>query len=434
MVKKGVVLEVEKDKAIVLTNNNEYLYIKLKPQLKVGNKIRFTEYDIYHKSNIKFYLNKIVSVAASILIVLGIWFIVVNTSITDSKDVYAYLDINCNANISLSLDDNMDVIKAKGLNNEGIKTLKELKLENKDFKESTEVLINEALKLGYINNNLGNDFILISGSLSNSSDTDENQKKLKDYLKGLVSNIYTTDFEFKSVEIILLNPKIRDEAEVKKISMGLYSLYLEGEIQGLDLNFEELKNEGLIYLANVSAKKYEVYNYQEPFIKLEFDEENLNKLDYNSKLNMKINVTPNKFKKIQLYFDKKLLREYVEYERNYLVNTFNYLLEGKHKITVKVLLENGYNFSETMEVSVNKKDDENNTATPTQSPIQEETSIPNETKNDDEDYSKWESNVIYDTGDVVIHEDELWEAKWYHENLEPGTTGEYGVWKKHSEE
>ena len=41
----------------------------------------------------------------------------------------------------------------------------------------------------------------------------------------------------------------------------------------------------------------------------------------------------------------------------------------------------------------------------------------------------WDSRTIYVGGDTVSHDNQEWEAKWWTQSEEPGTTGEWGVWK-----
>nr|BFE81650.1 hypothetical protein GCM10020093_042510 [Planobispora longispora] len=41
----------------------------------------------------------------------------------------------------------------------------------------------------------------------------------------------------------------------------------------------------------------------------------------------------------------------------------------------------------------------------------------------------WEAGKVYTGGNKVSHKDRTWEAKWWTQNNEPGTTGEWGVWK-----
>jgi predicted carbohydrate-binding protein with CBM5 and CBM33 domain len=42
----------------------------------------------------------------------------------------------------------------------------------------------------------------------------------------------------------------------------------------------------------------------------------------------------------------------------------------------------------------------------------------------------WNASTVYNTGNTVSHAGFQWLAQWYTVNEEPGTTGEYGVWKQ----
>ncbi|MDD9178395.1 MULTISPECIES: lytic polysaccharide monooxygenase [Aliivibrio] len=41
----------------------------------------------------------------------------------------------------------------------------------------------------------------------------------------------------------------------------------------------------------------------------------------------------------------------------------------------------------------------------------------------------WQTGLIYNTGDVVSYNDKEWTAQWWTKGEEPGTTGEWGVWR-----
>ena len=45
------------------------------------------------------------------------------------------------------------------------------------------------------------------------------------------------------------------------------------------------------------------------------------------------------------------------------------------------------------------------------------------------DYPAWDEDTVYTGGDRVTHDGSTWEAKWWTLGEEPGTTGEWGVWK-----
>lgn len=44
-------------------------------------------------------------------------------------------------------------------------------------------------------------------------------------------------------------------------------------------------------------------------------------------------------------------------------------------------------------------------------------------------YDSWDATKVYWGGDKVAHNGHQWRAKWWTQNEEPGTTGQYGVWE-----
>ena len=41
----------------------------------------------------------------------------------------------------------------------------------------------------------------------------------------------------------------------------------------------------------------------------------------------------------------------------------------------------------------------------------------------------WDASTAYGGGSVVSHEGHVWKAQWWTRGEEPGTTGEWGVWR-----
>jgi chitinase len=49
------------------------------------------------------------------------------------------------------------------------------------------------------------------------------------------------------------------------------------------------------------------------------------------------------------------------------------------------------------------------------------------------DIQEWDSGIVYNGGDQCTHDGHLWTAGWWTRGSEPGTTGEWGVWKDQGE-
>lgn len=43
--------------------------------------------------------------------------------------------------------------------------------------------------------------------------------------------------------------------------------------------------------------------------------------------------------------------------------------------------------------------------------------------------STWNAEQVYQVGEVVEHAGQTWTAQWWTRGEEPGTTGQWGVWR-----
>ncbi|WP_344472614.1 carbohydrate-binding protein [Glycomyces algeriensis] len=66
------------------------------------------------------------------------------------------------------------------------------------------------------------------------------------------------------------------------------------------------------------------------------------------------------------------------------------------------------------------------TETPTASPT---TSTPTEQPTGGTDCGAWNDAAVYTAGDTVTHKGTIYRAGWWTSGEEPGTTGEWGVWR-----
>jgi hypothetical protein len=449
----GLVLDIEKDKAIVLTDENEYFYIKLRPQLnlKIGMKTTFTEYDIYRKKALRSSIFKVTSIAASLIMALVIWFITVNTDnligSTVNRSVFAYVDVYCNANIELVLDDDFEVMNVRGVNNDGIKLLKELELVDKTYNEAIKEFIEKAIELGYIEDEDVKDFIVLSGALSASNELNKNEKILKTHLDNLTETIYDTDYNYSLIKILKFDSGVRQDSYKNDISMSFYGIYLEGTEQGIEIDLENLETEQekMKCLNEVNLEENSIYEYHEPEVSIEFDKVSLNEIYNNENLNMKINVVPNIVSEIKVYLDNNLI---TSFESEPYVVDFNNLESGEHNIRTDLYLINGYKLSEKSKITVienteEEEDNEDQNIEENSDNFNEEDNHFNRDKDFDNgndtpsekfgEYPEWDSTKIYDTGDIVTYNDTLWIAQWWADGIVPGTTGEYGVWQEYKE-
>ncbi|ENK0839877.1 anti-sigma factor domain-containing protein [Clostridium botulinum] len=179
MNKKGIVMEIHKNKVGILTSSGEFIYIAnstVSPNLG----------EIYESEEIKLrssaYKNiKKFSLMAASLLIIFICSIFIKTYNTPVSSV----TIKINPSIRLQANRWNKVINVTPLNEDGTNLLKNLNLKNKGLEKGIDLILEEAKKENYINNDYKNSPKAISinftGDTSslNLSNIENNLKNLK---------------------------------------------------------------------------------------------------------------------------------------------------------------------------------------------------------------------------------------------------------------
>lgn len=245
----GSILELENDKAVVMTNACDFVKVKRKPGMFVGQQINFENKDLYVKksSYMKYY-----ALVASFVLLIFSYGLFSRFYLTST--VYAYFDVDINPSIELSVDKSMKVIEAKPLNDDANVLLKDLKLKKLPIKEAIEEIVKDSKKQGYIKDELQN-AILVSASI------DEKEVKSDVAVKALDDTL--TDIKQMSIEVangkispevLKVSPENRNEAVEKNISMGRFVLYNELK-DDVNLTIEDAKESRVADMINKAHAK-----------------------------------------------------------------------------------------------------------------------------------------------------------------------------------
>jgi hypothetical protein len=147
--KKGIVLEVDDDFVTLLTPDGEFVQIKKEGSYQIGQEIeripmqrRKTKKTFFHFSSFKL---AVASIAAVCLLVLSLF------SSATSNEVYAYLSIDINPSIELTVNKKLEVINIRGYNQDGKKLVANLSdWKEKKFVDVTKKIIELCMKNGYL--------------------------------------------------------------------------------------------------------------------------------------------------------------------------------------------------------------------------------------------------------------------------------------------
>lgn len=143
LTKKGIVLEINKDNVIVLSNSGEFLCIKKNKTIPIiGEEYSGT---IYKKTN---YLKTLTLVASFVL------FISMTVIYKMYYEVYNTIEISINPSIRLYTNRNNNIIKIEGVNEDGKILLSKTKnLKGEDSEQAIIDIIETAANLNYLSPN-----------------------------------------------------------------------------------------------------------------------------------------------------------------------------------------------------------------------------------------------------------------------------------------
>ncbi len=221
----------------------------------LGQEISFTKSDIAKQKNKKMGFIKygaLVSSVAAIFVVLLLTFFPLNTD--KNGNVYAYIDVDTNLSLRLSIDDKNKVLGVNPINDTTRVIIDDLNLESKQIDDALSDIINKSKEVGFKVSN-ANEYVMISASLNaeNSeykrSKKTEEQKldKLLDEVNENINNIKDMRISTKFIQV---DPEIRKLASEKNVSMGRYVQYIKTKEKGIDITIDEARKSPLKEIIN----------------------------------------------------------------------------------------------------------------------------------------------------------------------------------------
>lgn len=253
----GSILELNKKKALVMTDACDFVYIQRQPEMIVGQQIKFNKSEIT-KAN-KNYVRYLALVASVFIIALCSVFYM---QIFVPNTVFAYIDIDINPSMEFVINKNAMVLDMKPLNKNAQTLLKELKLVELPLKEAIAEVVETSKQLGFISTNKNN-VVLISASIDtdkNNSQNDSNQKTLDKILSNIGNVTFDVGTENIKPEILKVTPENRKTAIKNDISMGRYALYSKIKEDNKDITVEKAKTERVSDMLDEAKAKAKTKN------------------------------------------------------------------------------------------------------------------------------------------------------------------------------
>ncbi len=175
--KEGVIVDISKNKLTVLTPEGDFLEMKNNDEFnQLGDLIYFEPKVLNGMTSIRSSRKKritktIIALAASILLIFSVLPVILN----DSK-VYAYVSLNVDSSIELSVSDDMEVVDIQGIDEEGKEMLAYLEgWQDQDLSLVVAQILLLLQKGGKITE--GNEVVFSTVVLDKDKDLEENLEK-----------------------------------------------------------------------------------------------------------------------------------------------------------------------------------------------------------------------------------------------------------------
>ncbi len=265
---KGLLIRARGPLGIIMTSEGRFVRIILGAKSRcLGQEVQGRELKVPS-------LAQTMAVASVILVLLvGLW---ANSSLKPAAAAYVALDIN--PSIELSVNASGQVIRAQGLDPEGVLLLKKVHPEQLEIYKAVAVLVEGAVQYQYLND--VNDVVLVTITPAEGQQPVAiKQEKIEASVNQAVTALPTP------VKVItgVATPEEHREAGQKGISVGRYLIYREILQQGGDLSLEEVKTKGLGQLEkekNIQLQKSSNNGEKETLSVLKSEEKEIHSKEY----------------------------------------------------------------------------------------------------------------------------------------------------------
>ncbi|NLY18052.1 MAG: hypothetical protein GX045_03665, partial [Clostridiaceae bacterium] len=179
---KGIIIEKNTDNSVLLLSDGSVITVKYAPNFDIGSVVSVN--DVIRTST--FYIKKIASMVASILIIMFI-----GMGIYVWKKPVQYICIDINPSVELSVNCFNRIISINSLNDEGWELIKAISVKADRYENGISKIISKAKELGYIKEE-GD--ILISISSNNMK---LNERVQATILERVTDNVEVMTFDTK---------------------------------------------------------------------------------------------------------------------------------------------------------------------------------------------------------------------------------------------
>ncbi|CAM4011302.1 anti-sigma factor domain-containing protein [Paenibacillus alkaliterrae] len=240
--KRGVVLSVHKQHAVVMTADGQFLRAPISGKAQIGEEITFEEeYKLIRTFKPVYWYS---GAAAIILLLLPLLLFVQR----DAHPVVAYLSMDINPSVEIGVDGEEKVRELRALNEDGELIIQGLLYEGVNVETVASSILERAKGSHYLDTP-NKDIFITSVLLGNSEDLKLDYetilaKKVDDAIRGLLIEL-SADSASANVTTLSVPNEVRDAAAANGISAGKMVVYLMAKEEGYKLELEQMQQHSI---------------------------------------------------------------------------------------------------------------------------------------------------------------------------------------------
>ncbi|MGB9679732.1 MAG: anti-sigma-I factor RsgI family protein [Thermoanaerobacteraceae bacterium] len=275
---KATVIYKEDNKIYVMTEDGQFKYVKNKQNAQIGDNIYLNSYNLNYK--------KIFTAFIAASLIFAIILTVININI---PKVYAYVYVDINPSLQITINKNGKIIDVISLNKDGNTLLKNMHFKGENIETFITKVVKDSENLGYLKDN--NTVVITTINIKNSKTIQNDINKAIENLKSDIKSI--------NIEVLETDKSQLEQAKKINTSPGRLILWEKAQREGINIPKDKLNNKEFFEKLKKSTEQSQKDKLQTN------NKENTKNVKQNN-TNEKINkLTDNKNQKSSINIDNK---------------------------------------------------------------------------------------------------------------------------------
>lgn len=246
---KGTVLELGRYTAYVMTEECDFVEIRLRKGMEQGQEVTFNQKDIVSPRSLRLpsRINVVLAACLALLFICAPLYALYQDIFVRP---YAYVSIDINPSLEMAVNKKLVVVGTRPFNEDGARLLERAAVSGRPVKEAMSQLVEAAGEMGYVHPGK-EDYVLVC--ISPVREGRELPGKLETAVRSALEKP-GAGMPKDSVGFITSDPRQREEAVEKGVSPGRFALWQQVQEGGEPVTLEEFAFRSVAGLIGKNAK------------------------------------------------------------------------------------------------------------------------------------------------------------------------------------